>query len=103
MVDLSGFENGTFPAGTTKKSHQILLFFFIIHSFIHLYNSSAIELHKLMTDFFIFVGSAVEWLKHRAYDQHGLSSKPTCAILLCSGKRHFTAHSPAWWSWHKQF
>ena len=44
------------------------------------------------------VGSVVEWLKPRAYDQHGLGSKPTRAILLCSWKRHFTALSPAWWS-----
>ena len=44
------------------------------------------------------VGSMVEWLKHRTDDQHDLGSKPTCAILLCSWERHFTAHSPAWWS-----
>ena len=45
------------------------------------------------------VGSVVEWLKRRAYDQHCLSSKPTRAILLCPWERHFTALSPAWWSW----
>ena len=45
------------------------------------------------------VGSVVEWLKHRTDDQHGLGSKPTRAILLCSWERHFTALSPAWWSW----
>ena len=45
-----------------------------------------------------FVGSVVEWLKHRTDDQHGLGSKPTCAILLCPWERHFTALSPAWWS-----
>ena len=44
------------------------------------------------------VGRVVEWLKHLTVDQHGLGSKPTCAILLCSWKRHFTALSPAWWS-----
>ena len=44
-------------------------------------------------------GSVVEWLKRRARDQHGLGSKPTRAILLCPWKRHFTALSPAWWSW----
>ena len=44
-------------------------------------------------------GSVVEWLKHRTDDQHGLGSKPTCAILLCPWERHFTALSPAWWSW----
>ena len=32
-------------------------------------------------------------------DQHGLGSKPTRAILLCPWERHFTALSPAWWSW----
>ena len=41
----------------------------------------------------------VEWLKHRTDDQHGLGSKPTCAILLCPWERHITAFSPAWWSW----
>ena len=45
------------------------------------------------------LGSVVEWLNNRADDQHGLGSKPTCAILLCSWERHFTALSPAWWSW----
>ena len=45
------------------------------------------------------VGSVVEWLKHRTDDQHGLGSKPTRAILLCPWERHFTAFSPAWWSW----
>ena len=34
-----------------------------------------------------------------ARDQHGLGSIPTRAILLYPWKRHFTAHSPAWWSW----
>ena len=37
----------------------------------------------------------VEWLKRRAYDQNGLGSKPTRAVLLCAWERHFTAHSPA--------
>ena len=46
-----------------------------------------------------FVGSAVERLKRRARDQHGLDSKPTRAILLCPWERHFTAHYPAWWFW----
>ena len=40
-------------------------------------------------------GSVVEWLKHRTDDQHGLGSKPTCAILLRPWERHFTALSPA--------
>ena len=38
-------------------------------------------------------------LEGRALDQHGLGSKPTRVILLCPWERHFTAHSPAWWSW----
>ena len=46
-----------------------------------------------------FVGSLVEWLKHRADVQHGIGSKPICAILLCPWEKHFTALSPAWWSW----
>ena len=46
-----------------------------------------------------YVGSVVEWLKRRAYDQHGLGSKPTRAILLRPWERHFTEFSPAWWSW----
>ena len=45
------------------------------------------------------VGSAVEWLERRARDQQGLGSKPTRTILLCPWERHFTALSPAWWSW----
>ena len=47
----------------------------------------------------IYVGIVVERLKHRTCDQHGLGSKPIHAILLCPWERHFTAHSPAWWSW----
>ena len=45
------------------------------------------------------IGSVVEWLKRRARDQHGFGSKLTRAIQLCPWERHFTAHSPAWWSW----
>ena len=37
------------------------------------------------------IGSVVEWLKRHAYDQHGLGSKPTRAILLCSWERQLTA------------
>ena len=44
------------------------------------------------------IGSVVEWLEYRTNDQHGLGSNPTCAILLRSWERHFTALSPAWWS-----
>ena len=35
------------------------------------------------------VGSVVEWLKRRAYDQHDLGSKRTRAILMCSWERNF--------------
>ena len=45
------------------------------------------------------VSIMVERLKRRAYDQHGLGSKPTRTILLCLWERHFMALSPAWWSW----
>ena len=38
-------------------------------------------------------------LKHGVRDRHSLGSKPTRAILLCPWERHFTALSPAWWSW----
>ena len=41
----------------------------------------------------------LEWLKCWARNQHGLGSKSIRAILLCSWERHFTVHSPAWWSW----
>ena len=49
--------------------------------------------------YYVVVGSVVELLKHRTDDQHGLGSKPTCAILLCPWERLFTALFPAWWSW----
>ena len=45
----------------------------------------------------IDVGSVVEWLKRPASDQHGLCSKPACAILLL-GKTLYSIF-PAWWSW----
>ena len=41
----------------------------------------------------------VKWLKRRACDQHGLDTKSTRAILWCPWEGHFTALSPAWWSW----
>ena len=45
------------------------------------------------------VSSMVEWLKHRAFDQHGLDSKPTRLLLLCPWPRHFMALFPVWLSW----
>ena len=53
----------------------------------------------MITDSGVDVGSVVEWLKRRPYDQTGLDSKPTRAILLCSWKRHYKALFRAWWSW----
>ena len=44
-------------------------------------------------------GIVVEGLRHGDCDQYGLSSKPIPDILLCPWERHFTACSPAWWSW----
>ena len=41
----------------------------------------------------------VEWLEGYDCDRHGLSLKPTSAILLCPWERRFTALSSAWWSW----
>ena len=38
--------------------------------------------------------SVVEWLKHRTDNQ-----PLNYAILLGPWERHFTALSPAWWSW----
>ena len=49
---------------------------------------------------FVDVVDCVLWLE--VVDQHGLGSKSTRAILLCSWERHFTAHSTVWWS-GKQF
>ena len=40
-----------------------------------------------------------EWLRRRAYDQSGIGSKRTRAILLCPLERHFMVLSPAWWPW----
>ena len=37
-----------------------------------------------------FFGSVVECLENRAYDQHGLGSKPTRIIRLCYWEKHFT-------------
>ena len=45
----------------------------------------------------------VEWLEHCAYDQHGLDSKPTCAILLSPWERHFLQHTPLLGVLGKQF
>ena len=63
------------------------------------WRSDSIKKHKKVVGSVNNVGSVVEWLKPRAYNEHGLGSKPTRAILLCPWERHFTAHSPVWWSW----
>ena len=36
----------------------------------------------------VVIGRVVECLERRAYDQHGLGSKLTRAILLCPWKKH---------------
>ena len=41
----------------------------------------------------------MEWLEHHDYSGHGLSSKPTHAILLHPRERNFMVLFPAWWSW----
>ena len=90
-----------FYQGTTRR---ILILDFILfwdgidkikHGFKVFLERNWEKLKKLET----VVGSVVEWLKRWARDQHGLGSKPNCAFLLCPWERHFTAHSPAWWSW----
>ena len=45
---------------------------------------------------FVLVGNVVKWLKRHDCDQHGLSSKPTHAFLLCHWERHFTTLFPVW-------
>ena len=62
------------------------------------FNSWRLLIKRAVGTIKLLFGSVVEWLTHRTDDQHGLGSKPTCAILLCSWERHFTALSPAWWS-----
>ena len=47
----------------------------------------------------ITVGSTIKWLEPCEYDQYGLGSKSSFAILLCPWERHFMALSPALWSW----
>ena len=42
------------------------------------------------------VGSAVKWLKHRAYDQHGLGLKLIRVILQCPWERYFRELFPSW-------
>ena len=51
---------------------------------------------KLLKASINVVSSMVEWLRRLAYDQHGLRSKLTRAILLCPWERHFMALSPAY-------
>ena len=75
---------------------QIFCNWFKIYYFLEIY-ARAIEKEKMLIETSdinscveemskkrMSVGSVVEWLTHRTDDQHGLSSKPTCAILLCS-------------------
>ena len=46
--------------------------------------------------------SVAKWLKRRAYDQHGLGSKPHAPFCCVLGKDTLRHFSPAWWS-GKQF
>ena len=67
-----------------------------------------VEAKKFLTNFLItslrcFVGSVVEWLKYRTDDQHGLGSKPTCAILLCVLGKDTLRHFPLFGGFGKQF
>ena len=76
-----------------------MLFIGYVSMYIYFYD---ICIHSMLFIGYVsmyLVGSVVEWIKHRTDDQHGLGSKPTCAILLCPWERHFTTLSPAWWSW----
>ena len=52
-----------------------------------------------MTNF--LVGSVVELLELRNYDQHGYGLKPTRATLLRPWERHYMALSPTGWSWQE--
>ena len=99
-------------AVTTPKKFRKIKYFdaatyrdnldYTLHSYMN--HLSVITPDNYMSEFEAFnnvilhVGSVVEWLTHRTDDQHGLGSKPTCTILLCSWEKHFTALSPAWWS-----
>ena len=44
-------------------------------------------------DFFCKTTEIIQW------QTIFIGSKPTRVILLCPWDRHFTALSPAWWSW----
>ena len=71
------------------------------HSF-GMFKKIALEIFSVELYIFSYIyiaSSVVEWLKHHAYDQHGLGSKPIHTILWCPWERHSMAFSPAWWSW----
>ena len=43
----------------------------------------------------------IECLERRAYDQHDLGFKPTCAILAVFLEKTLYFTFPAWWSWQE--
>ena len=82
--------------------HQFFKLFLVFFSAPFRFNCAILEFSIVQKDSSRhnpIVCSVVEWLTHRTDDQHGLGSKPSCAILVCSWERHFTVLSPAWRSW----
>ena len=76
----------------TQLLSSIVLEFLQHKSFGFVLQAFMYSVGSLCHNYVTFVGSVVEWLKHRTDDQHGLGSKPTYAILLCPWKdtlRHF--------------
>ena len=59
-------------------------------------NKSTLDDFKLQLP---HVDSMVEWFVRWDCDQYAFGLKSTRTILLCPWERHFTALSPAWWSW----
>ena len=51
------------------------------------------QVHEIMLT--IYIGNVFKWLEHHHCDQHGLSLKHTCTVLLCASKRHFMGLCPA--------
>ena len=72
---------------------------FIVYSCYTLIGKDQSQRLDFLKPFLLLLVGSVEWLRRRTCDQHSLSSKPTRAILMCAWERHFTALSPAWWSW----
>ena len=83
----------------TWKRFQLMTFFlfFFFRDNLESRTKIGLDYHNIRTK--NYNRSVVECLKRRNDDQYGLGSKNICAILLCPWERHFTAPSPAWWSW----